>query len=131
MMRVKIWNRFAPSRTAASSSSLGSEMKNCRSKKTPRAPAALGTITAKSVSSQPRVSTTRYRGVIRIIDGMNSVEMMMANIRFLPRKCILARAYAAGAAVTSTSSVWAVAAIRLFTNHRNTGVSEVGLKSSL
>ena len=39
-MRAKICNRFAPSRSAASSSSRGSPRKNCRKKKTPNAPAA-------------------------------------------------------------------------------------------
>src|SRR3712207_7801256 len=44
----------SPSSRAASSSSTGSPMKNCRRKKTPKADAAVGTMIAVRVSSQKR-----------------------------------------------------------------------------
>ena len=53
----KIFQRLAPSSSAASSSSTGSERKNCRRKNTPKAPAAPGTMTAARLSSQPSFDT--------------------------------------------------------------------------
>ena len=59
MILVKIVHVFAPSISALSSSSRGIPMKNCRRKKTPKAPAAPGMIRASSVSSQPSRSIIR------------------------------------------------------------------------
>jgi hypothetical protein len=59
MTRVKICHLFAPSSSAASSSSRGSDRKNCRRKNTPNAEAAVGTMTAVSVSSHCSFPTIR------------------------------------------------------------------------
>jgi hypothetical protein len=59
MTRRKMSHRFAPSRIAASSSSLGRLRKNWRMKNTPNADAAVGTMIATSEFSQPRLPAMR------------------------------------------------------------------------
>src|SRR4051794_40004880 len=57
-----------------------------------------------------------------MIGGTNSVEMIIAKMMRLPRNSIRASAYAAGAAVTSTTTPIPSAAITEFRNQRKTGV---------
>src|SRR5829696_4360675 len=63
-----------------------------------------------------------------MIGGTNSVATMPANTSRLPRNSIRARAYAAGAAVSSTSSALPSAAIIELKNQRMTGVCDDVLK---
>src|SRR5215212_60315 len=57
-----------------------------------------------------------------MIGGTKSVAMMNPKMTFLPGNCMRASAYAAGAAVASTTIPIPNAAIIEFRNQRNTGV---------
>src|SRR5215207_954845 len=61
--------------------------------------------------------------MIRMTAGTNSVATIVPKIRRLPTKSIRASAYAANAAVATTSSACPVAASTLLRNQRSTGVS--------
>ena len=62
MMRQNVCHGFAPSMRAASSSSAGIDMKNCRMRNVPNALKRPGTMSACSVFSQPRFWMISYCG---------------------------------------------------------------------
>ena len=91
--RVMICHSLAPSTRAASESSSGIDMKNCRSRKIEKAsPKKLGTISGVRCPIHPSRTNTMYRGTIVTWNGSISVASTATNATCRPRHCIRASA---------------------------------------
>src|SRR2546428_9393215 len=95
--RIRIWSSLAPSTRAASESSSGIVMKNCRSKKIVKAsPKKVGTISGFSDPTQWMRTKKTYSGMIVTWVGSISVASTRMNTICRPRHRIRDRAYATG-----------------------------------
>jgi hypothetical protein len=87
-----MWNSEAPSIRAASSRSRGSESRNWRRKKMPKALVARGTISPCMVLVQPRLTSRSYRGMRVTWNGSMSMTRMATKTRLRPGNSSRARA---------------------------------------
>ncbi len=95
MTRQKICHWFAPSTRAASSSSPGKDMKNCRIKKVPNAENIPGTTSACIVFSQPKETIISNCGSRYNCGGTMSTDKNKMNSVLRPLNGIRAKAYPA------------------------------------
>ena len=84
-MRQKICNREAPSKSPASSSSRGTERKNCLIRKTPKAVASHGMTSAARELSRCRRENITYVGIINSWIGIMIVPRMARKLMSRPR----------------------------------------------
>ena len=115
--------REAPSILAASSSSMGSVRKNCRSRKMPNGVTRLGRISAGSVFTSPSRCTIKNVGIIVTWNGTISVASSATNSTSRPKNRIRANAYPARLQKTRLPATADSVTIMLFAKKRPNGAA--------